>query len=76
MVHADVKPANILVAKYFSGTGAVLVDFGVAHAVVEDVFRRPKNLQASLSYAAQRCCAGTRPQRPPTNTRWLVQRSN
>ncbi|EID10159.1 protein kinase family protein [Mycobacterium xenopi RIVM700367] len=61
VVHADVKPANILVAKYFSGTGAVLVDFGVAHAVVEDVFRRPKNLQASLSYAAPEVLRGHAP---------------
>jgi serine/threonine protein kinase len=61
IVHADVKPANILVAKDFSQTGAVLVDFGVAHAVVEDVFRRPKNPQASLPYAAPEVLRGQAP---------------
>lgn len=35
IVHCDVKPSNILVDKPFSR--AVLIDFGVAHSVSEDV---------------------------------------
>ncbi len=35
IVHSDVKPANILVAKDFPRAGACLIDFGVAHAVVD-----------------------------------------
>jgi serine/threonine protein kinase len=35
IVHCDVKPANILVNRPFSR--AVLIDFGVAHSVSEDV---------------------------------------
>lgn len=38
IVHCDVKPANILVDKPFSR--AVLIDFGVAHSVSEDVALR------------------------------------
>ncbi|MGH3959079.1 serine/threonine-protein kinase [Mycobacterium sp.] len=61
IVHGDVKPANILVAKDFSRSGACLIDFGVAHAVVDDVFRRPKDVQASLPYAAPEVLCGRAP---------------
>ena len=61
IVHGDVKPANILVAKDFPSSGACLIDFGVAHAVVDDVFRRPKDLQASLPYAAPEVLCGRAP---------------
>ncbi|MGH3522438.1 MAG: protein kinase domain-containing protein, partial [Mycobacterium sp.] len=53
--------ANILVADDFSHVGACLIDFGVAHAVVDDVFRRPKDLQASLPYAAPEVLRGQAP---------------
>jgi serine/threonine protein kinase len=61
IVHADVKPANILVAKDFSRLGAYLIDFGVARAVADDVFRRPKDLQASLPYTAPEVLRGRAP---------------
>lgn len=61
IVHSDVKPANILVAKDFSRGGSCLIDFSVAHAVVDNVFRRPKDLQASLSYAAPEMLRGHAP---------------
>ncbi|MGV0744916.1 serine/threonine-protein kinase [Mycolicibacterium sp. XJ870] len=38
IVHCDVKPANVLVNEPFSR--AVLIDFGVAHSVAEDVAAR------------------------------------
>jgi serine/threonine protein kinase len=61
VVHSDVKPANILVAKDFSHAGACLIDFSVAHAVVDDVFRRPKDVHASLPYVAPEMLRGHAP---------------
>lgn len=49
IVHCDVKPSNILVFVDFSRRGAVLTDFGVAHAVAEPPRQR---VQASLPYSA------------------------
>lgn len=40
IVHCDVKPANILVHRHFEEGGAVLIDFGVAHSVAEDMALR------------------------------------
>lgn len=62
IVHCDVKPANILVGANFAQLGAVLTDFGVAHAVVEDVGRRQHRLPVSLPYAAPELLRG----HPPT----------
>lgn len=64
IVHCDVKPANILIAADFGRSGAVLTDFGVAHAVVEDVGHRPGqpgNPEVSLPYTAPEILQGRAP---------------
>ncbi|HEU0191705.1 MAG TPA: serine/threonine-protein kinase [Mycobacterium sp.] len=62
IVHCDVKPANILVTSDASPICAVLIDFGVAHAVVDDVGRHQENPLVSLPYTAPEILLG----RPPT----------
>lgn len=62
VVHSDVKPANILVHQDFSKHGAVLIDFGVAHVLAEDVWHRPTQVVASLPYAAPELLQGRLPQ--------------
>lgn len=62
VVHADVKPSNILVHQSFSRGGAVLTDFGVARVLAEDVWARPSRLMASLPYAAPELLRGRLPQ--------------
>jgi eukaryotic-like serine/threonine-protein kinase len=50
IVHCDVKPTNILVSHYISTCEAILIDFGVAHAVAEDAAQRlARNPAARLS---------------------------
>jgi serine/threonine protein kinase len=58
IVHCDVKPANILVRQDFYRDGAVLVDFGSAHA--RDQTPRPHSalVTASLPYAAPELLLG------------------
>jgi eukaryotic-like serine/threonine-protein kinase len=61
IVHCDVKPSNILVHADFSAGGAVLIDFGVAHALAEDHLKRPQQVQASLPYVAPEVLRGEPP---------------
>ncbi|WP_328360320.1 serine/threonine protein kinase [Mycobacterium sp. NBC_00419] len=62
IVHTDVKPANILVHQDFSQFGAMLIDFGVAHVLAEDVWHRATQVLASLPYAAPELLQGRLPQ--------------
>jgi serine/threonine protein kinase len=64
IVHCDVKPSNILVFKDFSAGGAVLIDFGVAHALAPSGGSKPDRdaqVQASLPYAAPEILLGHTP---------------
>ena len=61
IVHCDVKPSNILVSQGCSRSGAVLIDFGVAHAVAEDVGRHTTHIEASLPYSAPELLRGQAP---------------
>jgi serine/threonine-protein kinase len=60
-VHCDVKPSNILVSLPFSVRGSVLIDFGVAHAMAEEVWHRPAHIEASLPYSAPELLHGRAP---------------
>ena len=59
IVHCDVKPANILVHGDF--TRAVLIDFGVAHAIADEIGHRPTQVEASLPYSAPELITGHAP---------------
>lgn len=59
IVHCDVKPANILLEA--DRSQAVLIDFGVAVEITDDIGRRPTHVEASLPYSAPELIAGRAP---------------
>ena len=61
VVHCDVKPSNILVLEEFTINGVILTDFGIARSMTEDLGHRPKNVEASLPYAAPEVLRGHAP---------------
>jgi serine/threonine protein kinase len=61
IVHCDVKPSNILLGPAFSERGAVLIDFGVALSITDDIGYRPTHLEASLPYSAPELLTGHAP---------------
>lgn len=61
IVHCDVKPSNILVQPHFSENDAVLIDFGVALSITDDIGYRPTHVEASLPYSAPELLTGHAP---------------
>jgi serine/threonine-protein kinase len=59
VVHCDVKPANILMRHNLSDS--VLIDFGVAHTITDDIGYRPSQVEASLPYSAPELLTGHAP---------------
>ncbi|MGV0853316.1 serine/threonine-protein kinase [Mycolicibacterium phlei] len=59
IAHCDVKPTNILVEPDFSR--AVLIDFGLATPITDDIGRRPTQVEASLPYSAPELLTGHAP---------------
>ncbi|MGV0642211.1 serine/threonine-protein kinase [Mycolicibacterium sp. XJ879] len=60
VVHCDVKPANIRMSSE-DRLRAVLIDFGAAHSITDDIGRRPARAELSLPYAAPELIAGHAP---------------
>ncbi|MGE2688647.1 serine/threonine-protein kinase [Mycolicibacterium pulveris] len=61
IVHCDVKPANIRMSSDTDGVRAVLIDFGSAHSLTDDIGRRPTRAEVSLPYAAPELISGYAP---------------
>ncbi len=61
VVHCDVKPANIRVGSDPDHLRAVLIDFGAAHSMTDDIGRRPTQAEVSLPYSAPELITGHAP---------------
>jgi serine/threonine protein kinase len=61
IVHCDVKPSNILVHQDFPRDGAVLIDFGVALSITDDIGYHATHIEASLPYSAPELLTGHAP---------------
>lgn len=61
VVHCDVKPSNMLLPDSFSDRGAVLIDFGVARALTDELGHDVTHIEASLPYTAPEVLYGHRP---------------
>jgi serine/threonine protein kinase len=61
IVHCDVKTANILGHQEFSRDGAVLIDFGVARVITDDIGHHAASIEASIPYAAPELLTGYAP---------------
>lgn len=59
IVHCDVKPANILIRQGICD--AVLIDFGTAHTITDDIGYHPSHVEASLPYSAPELVTGHAP---------------
>ena len=59
IVHCDVKPTNILIDA--DRPRAVLIDFGLATPITDDIGRRPTQVEASLPYSAPELLTGHAP---------------
>jgi serine/threonine protein kinase len=61
IVHCDVKPSNILSQPDFTQKRAVLIDFGVAISITDDIGYRATQVEASLPYSAPELLTGHAP---------------